>query len=336
MVSLPTFSFSTTADEVATVFADEIKGKNVLVTGTSINGIGFETARVIAKYANLVIITGYNLERLKLSEEAIKKEVPTANIRPLVLDLSSLAAVRQAAAEVNTWSEPLHVLIHNAAAAISSFKLTADNLESQIATDHIGPFLFTKLVIHKLLAASHATPNYVPRVVYVSALGQAFGTGVNFTTIGHPDPEGYDAWDAYFQAKSANVLSAIEISKRSGGGLGGIVLSPGNYCMAVIETNIIQKEESIAAMQALGILGPDGKPSTDKFAQWKTIPQGAATTVAAAFDTRLDDKPGAYLSDSTEANKDLAAHSSDPILAAKLWSVTEEIVGERFTFGEAD
>jgi NAD(P)-dependent dehydrogenase (short-subunit alcohol dehydrogenase family) len=106
----------------------------VLVTGTSPNGIGFETARVIAKHANLVIITGYNLERygiyfsitrapnprninaepavctrLKLSEDAIKREVPTANIRPLVLDLSSLAAVRTTAAEINAYPEVLHV-----------------------------------------------------------------------------------------------------------------------------------------------------------------------------------------------------------------------------------
>ncbi|KAJ7142336.1 hypothetical protein C8R44DRAFT_865689 [Mycena epipterygia] len=64
---LPTFSFSTTADDVATTFAAEIKGKNVLITGTSLGGIGFEAARAIAKHANLVIITGYNLERPAIS-----------------------------------------------------------------------------------------------------------------------------------------------------------------------------------------------------------------------------------------------------------------------------
>ncbi|KAJ7867543.1 hypothetical protein B0H14DRAFT_3441756 [Mycena olivaceomarginata] len=60
---LPTFTPTTTAEEVASVFAAQIRGKNVLVTGTSLNGIGFETARVIAKHATLVIVTGYNLER---------------------------------------------------------------------------------------------------------------------------------------------------------------------------------------------------------------------------------------------------------------------------------
>ncbi|KAJ7142311.1 hypothetical protein C8R44DRAFT_865663 [Mycena epipterygia] len=105
---------------------------------------------VIAKHANLVIITGYNLERLKLSEDAIKKDVPSSNIQKLVLDLSSLAAVRKAAAEVNAYPESIH-------------------LKSQVVTDHIGPFLLTKLIAPKILAAG--TASYVPRVVFVASIG---------------------------------------------------------------------------------------------------------------------------------------------------------------------
>ncbi|KAJ7726434.1 hypothetical protein DFH07DRAFT_852760 [Mycena maculata] len=320
----PTFTFNTTADEVATAFAGEIQGKNVLITGTSLNGLGFETARVIAKHANLVIITGYNAERLKRSQEAIKKDVPTANVRLLTLDLASLAGVRKAAAEANTYSEPLHVLIHNAAAAIGPYKLTVDNLENQMATDHLGPFLFTKLLAPKLLAS--ATKDYTPRVVFVSSAAHAFGAGVNFDTIALPNPEKYTSTTAYFEAKSANVLTAIELSKRSKGTINAYSLHPG-----VIYTNMNQKEESIADMQALGILGPDGRPNEEKF-QWKTIPQGAATTVAAAFDPCLNDQPGAYLEDSTVSNQAIAAHSSDPVNAERLWDVTEKIIGETFTF----
>ncbi|KAK6996295.1 hypothetical protein R3P38DRAFT_3628943 [Favolaschia claudopus] len=297
------FSFATTAEEVATAFASEIKGKNVLVTGTSLNGIGFETARVISKYANLVIITGYNEERLKLSEDALKQDVPSANIRRLILDLSSLAAVRKAAAEVNAHSEPIHVLVHNAAAPLGPFKLTVDNLEKQIATAHIGPFLFTKLILSKILPAGSSS--YVPRVVFVSSGAHAFGNGINFDTIGKPNKDKYQPLDAYTQGKSANILMGIELSKRSNGRINAYSLHPG------------------------GVLGPDGKPSTERF-EWKTIPQGAATTVAAAFDPRLDDVPGAYLDDSTVANDAVALHSSDPANAKKLWEVTEEIIGEKF------
>ncbi|KAJ7931030.1 short-chain dehydrogenase [Mycena leptocephala] len=284
MSAIPTFSFNTTAEEVAASFSKEIKGKNVLITGTSLNGIGFETALVIAKYANLVIITGYNDERLKLSEEAIKKDIPAANIRRLTLDLASLSGVRKAAEQVNAYSEPIHVLIHNAAASIGPFKLTVDGLENQMGTDHVGPFLFTKLLAHKLLAST--TSSYTPRVVFVASGAHAFGTGVNFDAIEHPNPENYSSAAAYFQAKSANILTAIELSRRSKGAINAYSLHPG-----VIYTNINRKEESIPEMQAVGILGPDGLPNTEKF-QWKTIPQGAATTVAAAFDPRISDKPG--------------------------------------------
>ncbi|KAJ6549040.1 hypothetical protein DFH09DRAFT_1503189 [Mycena vulgaris] len=264
-MSLPTFLFSTTAEEVASVFAGEIRGKNVLLTGTSLNGVGFETALAIAKHTNLLIVTGYNSERLKLTEAAIKKEIPAANIRRLTLDLSSLAAVRTAAAEVNAYPEPLHV--------------------------------------------ASGTTSYVPRVVLVSSAAQALGAGVDLTTLAAPDPEKYEA----FKQRSKGKINAYSVH-------------PG-----AIVTNMTLKEETIPYLQALGILDADGKPNTVNYA-WKTLPEGAATTVAAAFDPRLNDKPGAYLSDSTEANKDLAPHSSDPANAAKLWSVTEEIIGELFTF----
>ncbi|KAJ7675913.1 hypothetical protein DFH06DRAFT_977555 [Mycena polygramma] len=224
----PTFSFSTSAEEVAAAFTDEARGKNVLVTGTSLDGIGFETARVLAKHANLVIITGHNPSRLKLAEKAIKKDVPTANIRPLILDLSSLTTVRKAAAEVNTYTEPVHILIHNAAAPIAPFKLTVDNLENQMATDHIGPFLLTKLLAPKLIATR--TVHFTPRVVFVSSIGHGLGsvdTGVNFNTLGRSDPALYQAMEMYCEAKAANVLSAIELSKRAKGLINAYSLHPG-------------------------------------------------------------------------------------------------------------
>ncbi|KAJ6453756.1 hypothetical protein C8R45DRAFT_1223067 [Mycena sanguinolenta] len=324
-MSLLTFSFSSTGEEVVDALASEIRDKNVLITGTSIGGIGFETARVMAKHANFVIITGYDGERLKLSSDTIKEEIPCANIRCLSLDLSSLAGVRKAAAEVNAYPEPLHVLIHNAAAAVGPFTLTVDNLEIQTATDHIGPFLFTKLLTPRLLAAG--TSNYVPRVVFVSSTGHASIPELNLSKlIGKPDPATYHPFNMYSHVRAANILTAIELSKRSGGKINAYSLCPGRekftFCrcisvafvekIAVIYTNMHHKKESLQTLQAAGFLGADMKPSREKFDIWKTIPQGAATTVVAAFDPRLNDHPGAYLSNGAEAKKERAAHSSDP------------------------
>ncbi|KAJ7779766.1 short chain dehydrogenase reductase [Mycena metata] len=245
-MSHPAFSATTTAEEVASAFADRIKGKNVLIIGTSINGIGFEAARVLAKYANLVI-TGYNSERLKLSQEAMEKDFPTANIRPLTLDLRSLTSVPKAAAGVNAYPQPLHVLIHNAAAATAEHQLTEDKLESQMAVGQIGPFLLTKLLAPKLLAA--ATASFIPRVVYVSSNGHTFGPGIDLNTVEKGDPEKYTTMGRYFEVKSANVLSAIELSKRFKGKINAYSLCPG-----AVATNIIVKEETKAALQEFGKL----------------------------------------------------------------------------------
>ncbi|KAF8214415.1 hypothetical protein K438DRAFT_1955468 [Mycena galopus ATCC 62051] len=142
-MSLPIFSFSTTADEASTALASEIKGKNVLVTGASVGGIGFETACAIVHKSS----TAWEVNSLGLNtaEDTIKIEVLSASIRPLVVDLSSLAAVRKAAAEANAFPEPLHVSIHSAAAPIGPFTLTADSLESQLATAQVTSFFFPKI-----------------------------------------------------------------------------------------------------------------------------------------------------------------------------------------------
>jgi NAD(P)-dependent dehydrogenase (short-subunit alcohol dehydrogenase family) len=115
---------------------------------------------------------------------------------------------------------PTQVLIHNAAATIGQFKLTADNLESQMATNHIGPFLLTKLLIPKILAAR--TEHYTPRAVFVASVGHLMTAGVDFDTLARPDATRYVPKEAYNQFKAANVLCAIELSKRSEGQINGL------------------------------------------------------------------------------------------------------------------
>ncbi|KAJ6468636.1 hypothetical protein C8R47DRAFT_1302405 [Mycena vitilis] len=135
---------------------------------------------------------------------------------------------------------------------------------------------------------------------------------------------------------------AIELSKRSKGQINSYSLHPG-----VIATTIVQRDDVRPDLQRLGVLGPDGQPATEKY-PWKTIPQGAATTVVAAFDPSLDgqyylrclnqilirsipvENPGAYLSDCTVANEDIAPHSSDPANGERLWRISEKITGEIF------
>nr|GAT61350.1 short-chain dehydrogenase/reductase family protein [Mycena chlorophos] len=315
------FTEKTTANEVAEVFAEQIKGKTVLVTGTSVTGLGFTTARAFAKDAGLVIITGRSLTKLKETEDALKKEYPQANIRPLVLDLASRESVRKAAAEVNAYPEPLHILIHNAAAVIGSFRLNLDNLESQFSSDHVSPFLLTKLLAPKLLAS--ASTGFAPRVVVVSSGAHTYGV-IDWDTLAKPDESKYTAIGGYAAAKIANVLFAKELTRRSGGKIQAFSLHPG-----AIATG--EAPETVQTMQSLGIYTADGKPNTEKF-QWKTREQGSATTVAASVDPSLEGKGGAYLVDSVIADGQVSAFAADDGHAKKLWELTEELLGEKFTF----
>ncbi|KAF7298596.1 Short-chain dehydrogenase/reductase family protein [Mycena indigotica] len=316
-MSLPTFNVSSTAEQVADTFASDIAGKNVLVTGTSQNGIGFETARVIAKHANLVIITGYNKERLEKSAEALRKEGGKAEIRPLVLDLSSLAAVRKAGAEVNAYSEPLHVLIHNAADTNATYRITEDDIEGQMAIDHLGPFLLTKLLYPKLLAS--ISGSWLPRIVIVSSGAQAAGPGIDWTMLRKP------------HAGTPSGEQCLRPLPRGQGKLRAYSLHPG-----VIFTNIFTKEAMIPTLKAMGEIKEDGSQNPDAAHPWKTIPEGAATTLVAAFDHRLNDKSGAYLMDCADASDtaggphNRSAFNSDIANADKLWKLSEEIVGEEF------
>ncbi|KAJ7653203.1 short-chain dehydrogenase [Mycena polygramma] len=316
-------NIDTTSDEVATAFADQIKGKNVLITGTSVNGLGFESARVIAKYAKLVIITGYNLERLKASAKALKAQVPGANIRPLVLNLASLDAVRSAAAEVNAYPEHIDVLINNAASSLCSFSLTTDGFERQIATAHLGPFLFTALILPKILASQ--TTSSTPRVVYVASGAHAWCDGVDFEELERPNPSTYKGMRAYAQAKSANILTAIELTRRAAGRIHAYSLTPG-----AVSTNFVESGEARSELLAYGIITEDGKPNLNVGFPWKTLPQAAATIIVAAFDPSLEDKPGCYLANAVENNKGIKPHSSDPVTAEKLWTLSERLVGVKF------
>ncbi|KAJ6461031.1 short-chain dehydrogenase [Mycena sanguinolenta] len=320
---MSTFTPTTTADEVATALAREIKGKNVLITGTSLNGLGWETARTIAKYASLVIVTGHNTERLKLSKDALEREVPGSNIRPLLLDLASLDAVRKAAAEVNAYPEHIDILINNAASSICPFRLTTDGFEQQLATDHLGPFLFTALVVPKILSAQ--TSSYTPRVVYVASGAHAWGPGFNLAELEHPNETTYTGMQAYAQAKSANILTSQELTRRAGGRIHAYSLSPG-----AVLTNFVQNDSARDELLKHGVITEDGKPNPNTPYPWKTMSQGAATLIAAAFDPSLKEKPGCYLVNSVENNAGVAPHSSDPAAAAKLWELSERLVNVKF------
>ncbi|KAF7300183.1 Short-chain dehydrogenase/reductase family protein [Mycena kentingensis (nom. inval.)] len=323
-MSSPSFTSTSTAEEVAAAFSKHIKGKTVLITGTTVTGLGFAAANVIAKEGGLVILTGRSEKKLRDSEEAIKADFPAAKVRKVVLDLSSRASVRKAASEVLAYPETLDVLVNNATPELGPLVLV-DNLDSQFAIGHVNHFLLTKLLAPKLLASP------APRVVVMSSGAQARGR-LDWDLLppgklAAGDLSKYSPLDAYRQLKLANVLFAKELSRRSDGRLPGYSLHPG-----VVHTGIDEHPESMKTMQAFGAYTAEGKPNLDGSISWKTRSQGAATTIVAAFDPSLAGQGGSYLADSVLANEQINPFALDEANTARLWEITEYILGEKFTF----
>ncbi|CAK5267947.1 unnamed protein product [Mycena citricolor] len=291
MDDLPIFTWDTTADKVADTFAEQIMGKNVLITGTSLNGIGFDTAKSIAKYANTVIVSGYDSQRLRQTVDALDGDLTSAIIRPLHLDLTSFVSVRRAAAEVAGCVDRLHVLIHNAAAAVTVRpNLTEDGFETQLQVGFLSPFLLTALLKPQLLAAR--TQSFTPRVVVVSSRGHFPRSPdtppVDLPAVRNPDPVRYRGLDAYRQVKAAGIIFAREMARRWGSSIHAFSVHPGGAqildvgCLlayrsiAAIFTNMMLKEDSLAVLEGI-MLRPDGSPRLNISVPWKDLQQGAST-----------------------------------------------------------
>ncbi|KAG2175316.1 hypothetical protein INT44_007804 [Umbelopsis vinacea] len=315
------FGFHTEADEVATYFESEIKGKTVLITGCTIGGLGFEAARVVSKHhAGLVIVAGRKQEALDDAIEKIKAETPSANLQSLVIDLASLESVRHAAAEVNAYSEPIDVLINNAAIMASPYYTTKDGFEAQLGTNHIGPFLFTNLILPKILASKTGAP----RIVNVSSMAHVCSP-VLFDDPFFNNGKSYHKWAAYGQSKTANMLFARELAKRyKSQGLVAFSLHPGG-----IQTNL-SRDIQPGELLTEPIKDYEGNVLKLDDLVYKTIPEGTSTHIVAAFDPNISSQSGSYLADCQIAMEQAKPYAKDDVQAEKLWALSEKIVGQQF------
>lgn len=160
------YSANSTADELVADYADIIKGKVILTTGVSPGSLGGYFVQTVAKAKPAwLILAARNPDKLSKISSEITSASPEVKVRTLQVDLSSFKSVRDAAATVNSWDDipAIDVLVNNAGIMAVDYKLTEDGIESHFATNHLGPFLFTNLIIKKLTAAKE------PRIVNISS-----------------------------------------------------------------------------------------------------------------------------------------------------------------------
>ena len=175
------------------------------------------------------------------------REYPTASLSPLLIDLASLESVENAAREVNGYKENIDVLMNNAAIMTTPYFKTADGFEGQFHTNYLGPFLFTNLILGKLLA------NPKSRIVNVSSSGHHFGP-VFFDDYGFSDGKKYEPWWAYGQSKTAKILFTRELVKRyKNKGLFSFSTHPG-----YVVTNLQAHVDASQVVQSSSLKDPYG------------------------------------------------------------------------------
>lgn len=303
------FSYYSTAEEVTRGI--DGNGLTAIVTGAS-SGIGAETSRVLAMRGVHVVMAVRNTAAGRTVKDEITKEISNAKLDVMELDVSSMASVRKFASGYISSGKPLNLLINNAGIMATPFSLSKDNIELQFATNHIGHFLLTNLLLETMKKTAYES-NVEGRIVIVSSEGHRFAywEGIRFDKINIESE--YNTMGAYGQSKLSNILHAKELTRRlkeEGVNITANSLHPGS-----IVTNLLRHRSIVdSLMKTVGRL------------VLKNVQQGAATTCYVALNPHVKGVSGEYFMDSNVANT--ASHGKDAELAKKLWefslSLTED------------
>ncbi|CAN0910486.1 Short-chain dehydrogenase TIC 32, chloroplastic [Linum grandiflorum] len=294
------FSARSTAEQVTS--AIDGTSLTAIVTGAS-SGIGLETTRVLALRGVHIVMAVRNVDAGYEARRSIMEDIPTAKLDVMKIDLSSLASVRKFAADFVSKGLPLNILINNAGIMACPFSLSQDNVELQFATNHLGHFLLTNLLLETMKKTAHASSRE-GRIVIVSSLAHVFAyrEGIRFDRIN--DESGYFTMRAYGQSKLANILHAKELARRlqeDGANITVNSLHPGS-----IVTNLLRHHSlvnGIANMFAKFLL--------------KNVQQGAATSCYLAMHPQVAGVTGKFFMDCNIAEPN--SQAEDVKLAKKLW-----------------
>ena len=312
------FNATSTADQV--IEGISLAGKCAVVTGAS-SGLGVETCRVLAGAGATVIMVARDEDKLKEVMEELRRGNPSAELHIQRMDLADLESVRTASTEILLYHADIQLLINNAGVMACPLMRTAQGFEMQFGTNHLGHFLFTGLLAPALIEGAPG------RVVNLSSGGHKFAA-FNFTDPNYQTRE-YDKWQAYGESKTANILFTVGLDERARErGLRAFAVHPG-----VIATNLSRHMDQ-ADYEALMARTPAGKPL-----QFKSLEQGAATTVWAATSPHLSGRGGIYLEDCQIARASkgdgtagVESYAVNPTAAERLWQLSEELVGQSFSF----
>jgi len=315
-ISTPFTASSTAADVLEGV---DLRGVRAVVTGAS-SGIGVETARALTAAGAEVTLAVRKTE----AGDAVAAEIETSTgaARPRVarLDLADQNSVRRFA---EGWDGPLHLLVNNAGLVTGGLERTSEGWELQFATNHLGHFALAT-GLHEALALG-ASQRDGARIVSLSSTAH-MRSGIDFDDI-HFERRSYYPQIAYAQSKTANSLFAVEATRLwAADGIVTNAVNPGGVATGLQRNFTTRQRESLDAAEAAGVF------------TYKTVEQGAATTIVAAVGPEFGHSGGHYLDDAREAytvpnDAELTQHphgvkkwALDPEAAQQLWTISTDLL----------
>ena len=321
------FGATSTADEVLS--GVNLQGKRVLVTGVSA-GIGVETARALAAHGAHVLGAARDLTKAEAATAQVRRDAAQnqGSFQLVELDLANLKSVRNCAEELVAKGEPFDLVIANAGVMATPFGHTTDGFETQFGTNHLGHFLFVNRIARLMRAGS--------RLVNVSSSGHRYAN----VDLDDPNFErtSYEPFVAYGRSKTANILFAVAFDERHRArGVRAAAVHPGGI-QTELGRHLDPTRIQAIIEQLNNQLAADGKAPF----QWKTIPQGAATSVWAGVVAPADAVGGKYCENChvgrvvpddvtiSAISEGVRGYALDSTTAAALWKKSEEMVGESF------
>ncbi|GAB7354613.1 hypothetical protein MBLNU459_g5051t1 [Dothideomycetes sp. NU459] len=283
----------TPGTEVAKTFADHIHGKTIVITGVGPNSLGETLATTIAKYSpEHLVLASRTKSKLDEIASATKRLSPDLRLSLILVNLSSQESVRSAAEDISRITDHIDILINNAGVMDPELHHTQEGIELQFGTNHIGHFLFTNLLMPKIIAASEGNPKGSTRIVNVTSQGHRLSPvrfhDYNFE--GKPIPKEeqppdwlpdhfrpkagqiYSGFLSYGQCKTANILFSLALTERlAHQGIRSYAVHPGS-----IHTDLSRN------------LSPKDAATIEKTgAHWINHDQGTSAIMVAALDPAL-------------------------------------------------
>jgi NAD(P)-dependent dehydrogenase (short-subunit alcohol dehydrogenase family) len=318
------FGATSTTDEVLSGI--NLEGKRILVTGVSA-GLGVETARALAAHGAQVVGAARDLTKAEAATAQVRADAAKGSFELVELDLANLKSVRSCADGLLAKDQPFDVVIANAGVMATPLGHTVDGFETQFGTNHLGHFVFVNRIAPLLRTGS--------RLINLSSSGH------RYSNVDLDDPNfertPYEPFVAYGRSKTANILFAVAFDERHRGrGIRAAAVHPGGI-QTELARHIDPARLNAIIEQLSQQLAAEGKPF-----QWKTIPQGAATSVWAGVVAPTDAVGGKYCENChvgqvvpddaiiSAISEGVRGYALDSKMAAALWKKSEEMVGESF------